>query len=33
MSRVTEIRCVGYGVKDLEAERSFYAGTSIRYDF
>ena len=24
MSRVTEIRYVGYGVPDLEAERSFY---------
>jgi catechol 2,3-dioxygenase-like lactoylglutathione lyase family enzyme len=26
MSRVTEIRYVGYGVEDLEAERAFYAG-------
>ena len=25
MSRVTEIRYVGYGVEDLEAERKFYA--------
>ena len=24
MSRVTEIRYVGYGVPDLEAERAFY---------
>lgn len=26
MSRVSEIRYVGYGVKDLEAERQFYVG-------
>ena len=25
MSRVTEIRCVGYGVEDFAAERAFYA--------
>ena len=25
MSRVTEIRCVGYGVKEFDAEKAFYA--------